>query len=107
MAFQNEVHIGVDAGNGYVHTITATSANVNDITQTHKLLREDDEVMYGDSEYTGVQKRPEIRENEHFRDIDFRITHRPKSLPKVSDNSIDWERYIDNRQSTIVCSLKN
>ena len=32
-------HIGVDAGTGYVHTVTATSANVHDITETHNLLR--------------------------------------------------------------------
>ena len=42
-------HIGVDDGTGYVHTVTATSANVHDITETHNLLREDDEVVYGDS----------------------------------------------------------
>ena len=33
--------------------------------------------------------------------IDFRITRRPKSLPKVSDNSIDWERYIDYRKLSV------
>ena len=26
---------------------------------------------------------------------------RPTSLPKVSDNAIDWERYIDNRKSSV------
>ena len=99
--FGMKCHIGVDAGSGYVHTITATSANVHDITETHNLLREDDEVVYGDSGYIGVQKRPEIAGNDHFKDIDFRITRRPSSLPKVSDNAIDWERYIDNRKSSV------
>ena len=99
--FGMKCHIGVDAGSGYVHTITATSANVHDITETHNLLREDDEVVYGDSGYLGVQKRPEIAGNDHFKDIDFRITRRPTSLPKVSDNAINWERYIDNRKSSV------
>ena len=99
--FGMKCHVGVDAGTGYVHTITATSANVHDITETHNLLREDDEVVYGDSGYIGVQKRPEIAGNDHFKDIDFRITRRPTSLPKVSDNAIDWERYIDNRKSSV------
>ena len=99
--FGMKCHIGVDAGSGYVHTITATSANVHDITETHNLLREDNEVVYGDSGYLGVQKRPEIAGNDHFKDIDFRITRRPTSLPKVSDNAIDWERYIDNRKSSV------
>ena len=38
-----KVHAGVDAGSGYVHTITGTAANVHDIDETVNLLREDDE----------------------------------------------------------------
>lgn len=59
-------HIGVDTGSGLVHTITVTLANKHDISQTAKLLREDDEMVYGDSGYRGVQKRPKIKNNEHF-----------------------------------------
>ena len=36
-----------------------------------------------------------------FTGIDFRINRRPKSLPKVSDHAIDWERYIEHRKSSI------
>ncbi len=39
-----KVHAGVDAGTGYVHTITGTAANIHDIDETIHLLREDDEV---------------------------------------------------------------
>ena len=99
--FGMKCHIGVDAGTGYVHTVTATPANVHDITETAKLIREDDEVVYGDSGYVGIQKRTEIKEDEHLSKIDYRITRRPSSLPKVSDNAIDWERYIDNRKSSV------
>ena len=66
-------HIGVDAGSGLVHTITVTAANEHDITEAANLIREDGEVVYGDSGYLGIQKRPEIRQNEHFSNIDFRI----------------------------------
>ena len=48
-------NIGVDAGSGIVHTITATSANVHDITEAHKLIRKDDEVVYGDSGFIGIE----------------------------------------------------
>ena len=51
--FGMKCHIGVDAGSGLVHTITVTAANEHDITQTANLLREDDEVVYGDSGYLG------------------------------------------------------
>ena len=99
--FGMKCHIGVDAGSGLVHTITVTAANEHDITQTANLLREDDEVVYGDSGYLGVQKRPEIVNNEHFSKIDFRINRRPSSLQKVSDKSFDWDRYIEHRKSSV------
>ena len=54
-----KIHAGVDAGTGLAHTITRTSANVHDIEETSKLIREDDEVVYGDSAYLGAQKREE------------------------------------------------
>ena len=54
--FGMKCNIGVDAGTGLVHSITATSANVHDITEAHKLIREDDEVVYGDSGYIDYRK---------------------------------------------------
>lgn len=42
-------HIGVDADSGLVHTITVTAANAHDITQAAALIREDDDVVHGDS----------------------------------------------------------
>ena len=100
-------HIGGDAGGGLVHTLTVTAANEHDITQAANLIREDDNVVYGDSGYLGIQKRPEIKQNEHFSNIEFRINRRPGSLPKVSDNAIDWERYIENRKSSVRCKVEH
>ena len=105
--FGMKCHIGVDAGSGLVHTMTVTAANEHDITETAKLLREDDRVVYGDSGYLGVQKRPEITSNEHFFKIDFRINRRPSSLPQVSGNAIDWERYIEKRKSSVRCKVEH
>ena len=28
-------------------------------------------------------------------------------LPKVSDNAIDWERYIENRKSAVRCKVEH
>lgn len=99
--FGMKCHVGVDAGSGLVHTMTVTPANEHDITETANLIREDDEVVYGDSGYLGVRKRLEIKQNENLSSIDFRINRRQKSLPKVSTHAIDWERYIEHRKSSI------
>ncbi len=74
--FGMKLHAGVDAGSGFVHTITATPGNIHDIAETAKLLR-DDEVVYGDSGYTGIEKREEIKRDIHFSKIEFRINQRP------------------------------
>lgn len=37
--------------------------------------------------------------------IDYCINSRPSQLPKVSDNAIDWERYIENRKSSVRCKV--
>ena len=105
--FGMKCHVGVDAGSGLVHTMTVTAANRHDITQAASLIREDDEVVYGDSGYLGIQKRPEIKENEHLAGIDFRIARRPKSLPQVSDNAFDWERYIEHRKASVRCKVEH
>lgn len=83
-------HMGVDAGSGLVHTIVVTAANAYDVTAASELMREDDEVAYGDSAYLGLQKRPEVANDAHLSAIDYRINFRPGKFPKVSDNAIDW-----------------
>ena len=100
-------HIGVDAGSGYVHTITATAANVHDIEEAHNLIREDDDVAYGDSGYVGIEKRDEIKNDKHLSTVAYRIVRRPKSLPKVSENAYDWDRMIEHRKSSIRCKVEH
>ena len=73
-------NIGVDSGSGLVHSITATSANVHDITEAHKLIRSNDEVVYRDSGYLGIEKREEIKKDKHLSSIDYRINRRPQSI---------------------------
>lgn len=96
-----KVHSGVDAGSGYVHTITGTPANVHDIDETVKLVREDDHVVYGDSGYSGIGKRDEIKNDDHLSKVEFRINLRPSSI-KVPDTykGTNWDKEIENRKSS-------
>lgn len=75
-----KIHAGVDAGSGYVHTITATPANVHDIREASKLIREDDYVVYGDSGYTSLEKRPEVISDPHKSQINYIINRRPSEM---------------------------
>ena len=103
-----KIHAGVDAGSGYVHTITATSANVHDIDEAAKLIRDDDEVIYGDSGYSGMEKRPEVESDEHLSQVEYRINVRPSSI-KISKNynGRNWDKEIENRKSSTRCKVEH
>lgn len=103
-----KVHSGVDAGSGYVHTITGTAANVHDIEETSKLIREDDEVVYGDSGYRGADRRKEICDDEQLSKVEFCTNRRPSSI-KVPDSykGINWDKQIENRKSSTRCKVEH
>ncbi|MCD8214482.1 MAG: IS5/IS1182 family transposase, partial [Clostridiales bacterium] len=68
-------------------------SKTSDVDETTKLIREDDEVVYGDSGYTGITKREEVCNNEHLSNMEFRINIRPSSL-KTSKTytGINWDK---------------
>lgn len=106
--FGMKVHAGVDAGTGFVHTITGTAANVHDSQQISELIRPDDEVVYGDSGYLGASEQEAIRTNEDFSKIDFRINKRPSSL-KIKDcyKGENWDKKIERSKSSVRCKVEH
>ncbi len=106
--FGMKIYSGVDAGSGYVHTITATSANEHDITEAAKLVRDDDTVVYGDSGYLGIEKREDIKSDNNLRQIDFRINKRPsQSKITVEYKGTHWDKQIENSKSSICCKVEH
>ena len=47
--FGMKVHVGVDAETGVVHSMSATSANVHDVTKAHWLLHGGEKRVWGDA----------------------------------------------------------
>jgi Transposase and inactivated derivatives, IS5 family len=99
--FGMKCHSGVDAGSGYVHSLEVTAANIHDITVATKLIRDDDEVVYGDAGYLGMDKREEVSSDKHLSSIDYRINRRVGSVQKVPDGFINWEKIIERRKSSV------
>jgi IS5 family transposase len=60
--FGMKAHIGVDAESGLVHTVIGTAANVNDVTQGAALLHGEEEVVFADAGYRGIDKREEAED---------------------------------------------
>ena len=78
--FGMKAHIGVDAGTGYIHSVTATAANVHDLDEVTNLVRSDDEVVYADAGYQGVDKRADVVADEHLSGVQFRVAARKGKL---------------------------
>ena len=62
--FGMKAHIGVDAESGLVHTVIGTAANVNDVTQGAALLHGEEEMVFADAGYRGIDKRDEAKDLE-------------------------------------------
>jgi IS5 family transposase len=106
--FGMKVHAGVDAGSGYVHTITGTAASVHDVNETEKLIHEDDEVLYGDSGYLNAAEHMKSIDADRLKSIDFRFNVRPSSI-KMSEayKGIRWNEVIENRKSSTRCKVEH
>ena len=86
--FGMKVHIGVDKDNGLIHSIETTSANVHDLTPAAELLHGEENVVYADSGYQGIEKREEMK----GRAIGFRVAMRPgkrRALPDSPEGRLD------------------
>jgi transposase, IS5 family len=77
--FGMKMHIGVDDAVGLIHSIETTSANEHDITQADKLLHGEEQRVWGDAGYVGIEKREEHAE----RKVTWLIGIRPGSRAKL------------------------
>jgi IS5 family transposase len=57
-----KMHIGVDDTLGLIHSIDTKAANVHDIMPVGNLFQGDEERVFGDAGYLGIQKRDEHKD---------------------------------------------
>ena len=81
--FGMKVHIGVDADTGLVHSMSATAANVHDVTEAHNLLHGGETMVWCDAGYQGVHKREENRGLK----VDWQVAVRPGKRRKLEPGS--------------------
>ena len=101
--FGERLHTGVDAGTGYIHSVEVTAANIGERDIVPKLIREDDHVVYGDTGYCGIEKREEIKNDEHLSKIDWRVnTKKPyrKNAWEPGEGTY-WYSYMEYQKSRV------
>jgi len=89
--FGLKAHIGVDKDSGLVHTLTTTSANVSDISQTPALLHGQEQDVWADAGYIGVDKREDMQAalaaNEQT--VQWHVAKRRKTIEKMTQG---WQK---------------
>lgn len=91
--FGLKAHIGVDKESGLVHTIVTTAANVSDISQTPALLHGQEEAVWGDAGYVGVDKREDMQAAlaANGQDVQWHIAKRRKTIGTMMDG---WQKSL-------------
>lgn len=79
--FGMKSHIGVDETSGLVHSVVSTAANVHDLTVAADLLHGDEQRVFADAGYRGIDKRAEHRE----RSVEWYIARRPGERKKLRE----------------------
>ena len=89
--FGLKAHIGVDKDSGLARTLTTTAANVSDISQTAALLHGQEQDVWADAGYVGVDKREDMQEalaaNEQT--VKWHVAKRRKTITKMADG---WQK---------------
>jgi IS5 family transposase len=91
--FGLKAHIGVDKESGLVHTLVTTAANFSDISQTPALLHGQEQDVWADAGYVGVEKREDmqaaLKANEQ--EVQWHIAKRRKTLEQLADG---WQKNL-------------
>ena len=101
--FGMKAHIGVDAGTGYVHSVSVTGANVHDLDQITDLVRADDEVVYADAGYQAVANRADVAGDEHLSGVEFRVAARKSRLASMPEP----DRAAESRKASVRAKVEH
>ena len=102
--FGAKLHVGVNAGGGYILTTAVTAANGPDGAVAPQLIREDDRVIYGDSTYCAVDKHKDVQADSHLSQVDYR-TNKQKPYRKYAWNEglgTYWFRKLEYQKSLLI-----
>lgn len=79
--FGMKLHIGVDETLGLIHSLETTPANASDINHAHQLLHGEEERVWADAGYTGIEKR------EEHQGVDWLVALRPGKRAQLPPTS--------------------
>lgn len=85
--FGSKLHIGVDADSGCAHSVHTTSAREADITATRELMHQEEEMVFADAGYIGVEKRDEMQEFVE-NGVDFKVAQKRGQVGQIAHEEL-------------------
>jgi IS5 family transposase len=85
--FGMKAYTGANVESGLVHHVYGTAANVADVTQVAELLHGEENAVYADAGYTGVEKRDEHETCE----LIWQIVARRSTYSKLNKRSLLYQ----------------
>ena len=82
--FGMKLHVGVDEESGLIHSMESTSANLDDLTPSAKLLHGEEVRVRGNAGYGGIEKREEHQD----RNVTWCIAMRPGKRRRLSPTEV-------------------
>ena len=93
--------IGVDSETGIVHSMSATPANVHDVTEAHQLLHGGETMVWGDAGYQGVHKR----EENLGLGVEWRVAMRPGKRRNLESGS--EEELLEREKASVRAKVEH
>ena len=90
--FGMKAHIGADAESGLVHTVRGTAGHVHDITEANSLLHGQEQTVFADAGYQGIDKRPDTKAG-----VTWHVAMRPGKRRALDKNN-EAEALIDQTE---------
>ena len=99
--FGMKLHIGVDDQTGVAHSLATTAANVHDLVPSEELLHGEEERVWGDAGYQGMEKREEHKD----RQVTWHIAMRSGQRRKLARDQL--ERLMEECKSSVRAKVEH
>lgn len=77
-----KVNAGINLDSGLIHSVVVAVANVHHLTPAAEQLLGNEDVVFGDADYQGIEKGPEIASKA----AEFRVAVRPRKRRTLPDS---------------------
>ena len=99
--FGMKLHVGVDDQSGLVHSLATTSAKVHDLTASEQLLHGEEDRVWGDVGYRGMDKREAHKD----RQVAWHIAIGPSQRRRLARDEL--ERLMEECKSSVRAKVEH